>query len=182
MRPRPERGRRRKAARIDPPPPPEPVAPPDDADEPAPLVDRGRLLGLDYGTKRIGVAVADETWTIVTPAEPFFRDGSRETDERQLEEAVTAYRPQILILGLPLHMDGGESAMSCKVRGYARWAAELLDVPIVFHDERLTSAAAEGTLNASALTKKQRKARIDSLAAAVMLRAYCEHYSRHSSG
>ncbi|MEM9703295.1 MAG: hypothetical protein AAF907_12705, partial [Planctomycetota bacterium] len=79
MRPRPERGRRRKEARFEPPEPP----PADDASAaPVEFIDRGRLLGLDYGTKRIGVAVADETWTVITPAEPFFRDGSPETDEQ----------------------------------------------------------------------------------------------------
>jgi putative Holliday junction resolvase len=78
------------------------------------------------------------------------------------------------VVGLPVHLDGRESKKSIEARQFGQWLGEVTGVPVEFFDERFTSTEAEQYLSAAKLTKKQRKARLDKLAAQILLAAYLE--------
>jgi len=132
-----------------------------------------RIAGIDYGTVRVGVAVADLTVGIASPCGTYQRQNA-EVDARYFqrlaeEEAITKF-----VVGLPVHLDGSESQKSYEARQFGKWLTETTGQPVDFFDERFTSAQAEEMLQAANLTKKRRKARIDALAAQIMLTAYLE--------
>jgi len=109
----------------------------------------GRILGLDYGLRRIGVAVGNPATATAQPLTAVAAfDG--EPDWRALQKHFDAWRPAKLAVGLPLHMDGGESGMSRRARAFGRNAAARFELPVVFVDERLTTRAAEELLQAEA--------------------------------
>ncbi len=136
-----------------------------------------RIAGIDYGTVRIGIAVADTEVGIAGPYDNYSRRSERLDAEyfRRLvdEEAIGRF-----VVGLPVHLSGDESQKSAEARAFGKWLGELTDVPVEFFDERFTSAQAEELLGAAELTKKQRKARLDKLAAQIMLTAYLESGGR----
>ena len=78
------------------------------------------------------------------------------------------------VVGLPLHLDGRESAKSIEARRFGQWLRDVTSVPVVFFDERFTTTEAERALAAAEFTSKQRKARLDKLAAQILLTAYLE--------
>jgi putative Holliday junction resolvase len=134
---------------------------------------RGVLLGIDYGTKRVGVAVSDLTQRFASPFEIHHRE-SEVADTRYYRRLVQEFRPVGLVVGLPLHFNGDESEKSRESRHYAEWLANVTGLPFEFQDERLTSWQAEKLLLAAELTRKQRKARIDKLAAQILLQAFLD--------
>jgi putative Holliday junction resolvase len=134
---------------------------------------RGVLLGIDYGTRRVGVAVSDLTQRFASPFEIHHRESSI-TDARYFRHLVEEFRPVGLVVGLPLHFNGDESEKSRESRRYAEWLASVTGLPFEFQDERLTSWQAEKLLLAAELTKKQRKARIDKLAAQILLQMFLD--------
>ena len=134
---------------------------------------RGVLLGIDYGTKRVGVAVSDLTQRFASPFEIHHRE-SPVADARYFRRLVEEFRPVGLVVGLPLHISGDESEKSRESRSYAEWLASITQLPFEFQDERLTSWQAEKLLLAAELTKKQRKARIDKLAAQILLQTFLD--------
>ena len=137
------------------------------------LPTEGRLAGVDYGTVRIGVAITDPGQILASPFENYNRRSLQEDADWfckfAAEEAVVGF-----VVGLPLHMSGDESEKSQEARAFGEWLAETTNLPVVFHDERYTSAEAERHLLAANLSSKQRKARMDMLAAQLILRSYLE--------
>ena len=137
----------------------------------------GRLAGVDYGTVRIGVAITDSRQTLASPYENYTRrDAKRDAEffvRLAKEERIARF-----VVGLPVHTHGGESQKSVEARAFGKWLHELTGVPVDFFDERYTSSEAEQYLGAAQLTKKQRKARLDMLAAQIMLTAYMESLAR----
>jgi putative Holliday junction resolvase len=134
---------------------------------------RGRLLGIDYGTKRVGLALSNPDQTIATPLETMpRRDASQ--DGRYLKKVVVEYSIVGLVVGLPVHMSGAEGAKAREARAFGQWAAESTKLPVAFHDERFTTAMAEEQLWEAQLTHKQRKARRDKVAAQMLLQAYLD--------
>lgn len=132
-----------------------------------------RYLALDLGDKRTGVAVGDDETGIVSPVRVIERASSQESlllDD--LAREVEAHKPGALVVGLPLNMDDTEGPQAKKVRGLAERAAARVGLPLHLHDERLTSEAADWTMNQSGLTHGQKKARRDALAAAEILRDF----------
>lgn len=131
----------------------------------------GRLLALDLGTRRVGVAVSDELRLTVRPL-PFLR----RTNWKQLLRAVNELRErfdaQAVVFGLPLRLDGTEGEAAREARRIARNLALSLPVPVHLQDERLTSRAAEESLRAANLTEKEIATRLDSEAAALILRDF----------
>jgi putative Holliday junction resolvase len=136
-----------------------------------------RIAGIDYGTVRIGVAVADASVGIASPHETYTRRGERLDAEyfRRLaaDEAIGRF-----VVGLPVHLSGEESQKSLEAREFGQWLGEATGVPVEFFDERFTTAEADELLSAADLTKKQRTARRDRLAAQIMLTAYLESGGR----
>jgi putative Holliday junction resolvase len=133
----------------------------------------GRIAGIDYGTRRIGIAIADTGQSIASPFENYTRSGE-EADRRRFCRLVEQEQIVRFVVGLPVHLDGRESQKSSEARQFGAWLARETGVDVVFFDERFTTHEAELALSQAQLTKKQRKARLDKLAAQIMLTAYLE--------
>ncbi|APZ96887.1 Holliday junction resolvase RuvX [Fuerstiella marisgermanici] len=134
---------------------------------------RGRLLGIDYGTKRVGVAVSDVFQEISSPLYNYERRGQL-NDEAFFLKVVEEYETIGFVIGLPVHMSGDESQKSKEARRYAKWLTKLTGLPHAFQDERYSSVQAEAKMFDAQLSKKQRHARIDKLAAQILLQAFIE--------
>lgn len=133
----------------------------------------GRLAGIDYGTVRIGVAVTDSRRTLASPYEIYHRRGSA-ADARYFQTLASTEKITEFVVGLPIHLDGRESQKSREARQFGQWLSETTGLPVVYFDERFTTAEADQFLGAAKLTKKQRAARRDKLAAQIILSAYLE--------
>ncbi|MCE9547672.1 MAG: Holliday junction resolvase RuvX [Planctomycetia bacterium] len=133
----------------------------------------GRIAGIDFGTVRVGVAVTNSQRTIASPVESYTRQ-SLETDARYFKKLAADEQIVQWVVGLPVHLAGHESAKSVEARAFGRWLAETTGVPVVFFDERFTTAEADEMLLAAGLTGDKRKKRRDMLAAQIMLAAFLE--------
>ena len=133
----------------------------------------GRLAGIDFGTVRIGVALTDPGQVLASPHENYTRVDS-EQDGAFFRSLVAEEDVVGFVVGLPIHLSGDESEKSSEARKFGKWLIEVTDLPVTFHDERYTSVHAEQHLMAAKLTKKRRKARLDMLAAQMMLTAFLE--------
>lgn len=129
-----------------------------------------RLMGLDLGSKTIGVATSDRTRMIATPVETIARKKFTQDAERIIEIAK-AENIGLIVLGLPVNMDGTEGPRCQSTRAFARNFARLSPVPIVFWDERLSTAAVERMLIAADTSRARRDEVIDKLAATWILQA-----------
>ena len=141
----------------------------------------GRLLGIDYGTVRMGLAMCDESQRWVTPLDTYHRRNAR-LDEKFLSELVEREQISGIVMGLPIHSDGAESQKSREVRDFHLWLARFIDVPCVFQDERFTTAEAQRLLRDAGLNHEQRKKRVDRLAAHLILDHFLEsrrHRTNH---
>src|SRR5262249_44008869 len=127
----------------------------------------------DYGTVRIGVAITDVEQRIANPLVNYTRRGEK-ADSDFFNKLATEEKIVGFVVGLPVHLDGRESQKSLEARRFGEWLQETTDVPVVFFDERFTSAEAEQVLAGAEFTKKKRKARLDKLAAQILLTAYLE--------
>ncbi len=132
------------------------------------LPERGALIGLDLGTKTVGVAVSDPDRRIAAPVETIARKRFHLDAERVLELAAER-RAVGIVLGLPINMDGTEGPRAQSTRAFARNLARLTELPIALWDERLSTAAVERALIAADASRAKRKAVIDQHAAAYIL-------------
>ena len=137
------------------------------------LPSTGRVAGIDFGTVRIGIAVSDPGRLIATPIENYTRSGI-DTDARRFRRLVEEEEIVLFVVGLPLHISGDESAMSIEARQFGQWITETTDMPVVYHDERLTSFEAEEMLLSAELSSKKRKKRLDMLAAQRILAGWID--------
>ena len=134
----------------------------------AALPPRSRLMGLDLGTKTIGVATSDLTRRIATPVETIARRKFT-ADAARLLELAARENIGLIVLGLPINMDGSEGPRAQSTRSFARNLAKLTPIPIVFWDERLSSAAVERMLIQADASRVKRGEVVDKLAAAWIL-------------
>ena len=137
----------------------------------------GRLMALDYGRRRIGVAVTDPTRTIATPRgviERPRRGAPASALPRALVALVTEVEPAAILVGIPFAMDGTAGAMAEEARTFARALREATGVGTIEWDERLSTAHAEREILAMQLprAKREQKGRADEVAASLMLSAY----------
>ncbi|MCA9101021.1 MAG: Holliday junction resolvase RuvX [Pirellulales bacterium] len=137
----------------------------------------GRLAGIDFGTVRIGVAVTDAGRRLASPLENYTRRSAK-LDERYFRELADGERIVGFVVGLPVHTSGDESQKSLEARHFGSWLSRITSRPVTYFDERYTSVEAERYLLDVKLTKKKRKARLDKLAAQIMLSAYLESTRR----
>jgi putative Holliday junction resolvase len=133
-----------------------------------------RLLGLDVGTRRIGVAVSDDLRIIATPV-GFVERGPN--DRAELAKLVERFKITGLIAGMPRGMSGAEGPQARDVRSYSDSLAAALGMKVIYYDERLTTVIAERSLISGGRTRSQRRQEIDALAAAVMLQGYLDSIS-----
>jgi putative holliday junction resolvase len=134
---------------------------------------RTRLLGIDYGSKRIGLAVSDPERKIASPLATYERV-DRNKDAAFFRQLIESEEIGQLVVGLPLHLSGDESAKSQEVRAFAEWLQGVTGLPVAFADERFSTVEAESALWNAGLTHKRRKAKRDRLAAQILLQGYME--------
>jgi putative Holliday junction resolvase len=134
---------------------------------------RTRLLGIDYGTKRIGLAVSDPDRKIASPLSTYER-ADRDADARYFQQVIEEEQIGQLVVGLPIHLSGDESVKSLEARAFGKWLHKVTGLPVVFADERFSTVEAESALWNAGLTHKKRKARRDRLAAQILLQGYME--------
>ena len=129
----------------------------------------GKLLGLDHGDKRFGIALSDAGQLIATPR--LLVEG-----EVALWKALTSLveeeEVEAVVIGLPLNMDGSEGPRARKVIEFSRVLEEKTGLPVHFHDERLSSFEAENALCEAGVYGKRRKSRVDMVAAQIILQGY----------
>ena len=136
-----------------------------------------RILALDHGTKRIGVAVSDELKMIAQPleyipAEPFA------DFLRRLKELLHEKQVVLLLVGMPRNMDGSYGPAALKVQDFVAALRNAVTVPIQTWDERLTSAQANRFLIQGKVRREKRKEKVDKTAAAILLQSYLDSIAR----
>ena len=136
-----------------------------------PLNIKGRLLALDLGEKRVGVAVSDELQLTTQPLPPLSRTNWKKL-LRQISDLRHSFDAQAVVIGLPLNLDGTEGDAARDARRIARNLSLSLPVPVHLQDERLTSHAAEELLREAGVRGEELTARLDSEAAALILRDF----------
>lgn len=128
----------------------------------------GRLLGLDLGTKTIGIALSDSSQSIATPIETLkrkkFTPDANYLKQFSLDEMVVGW-----VVGLPLHMHGEQSPRSQSAKQFCANIQKIYDIPILLWDERLSSIAAERTLLDADISREKRTKVIDKMAASIIL-------------
>ena len=133
-----------------------------------------RALGLDLGTKRIGVAVSDSEGLLATPIEVIFRQKDARQDYLAVVELVKEWEVNIVVVGMPYSLDGQEGPMAQKTLEEVKSLSDILPVPVVTYDERLTTITAERSLREQGVSSKEGRKVIDQLAAAVLLQAWLD--------
>jgi putative Holliday junction resolvase len=141
------------------------------------LPPRGSLLGLDLGSKTIGVAASDPERRLASAVETIRRKNFA-TDAKRLLALADERRCAGFVLGLPLNMNGSEGPRAQSVRAFARNLAKLTDLPIALWDERLSTAAVERELIAADVSRQKRAAVIDQHAAAFILQGALDRLAR----
>jgi putative Holliday junction resolvase len=131
----------------------------------------GRLLAIDLGAKRVGVAVCDELRITVRPL-PAIERRSWKDFLRRIIAFVATYEARALVIGLPLRLDGGEGDAAQEARAVARKFQRSLDVPVYLQDERLTSFEAASDLRSATRSQDEIAAAVDSQSAALILRDF----------
>ena len=132
-----------------------------------------RLLGVDYGSVRIGLFVSDAELRIASPLPVHERRGA-ERDAAYFRTLIESEEIGGLVVGLPLHLDGREGQKAAETRAFGAWLTEATGLPVVFWDERFSTVEAESALWQAGLTHKKRKARRDRVAAQMVLQAYLD--------
>lgn len=147
---------------------------------PALLVPGARLLGLDVGTRTIGLALSDITRTVASPIETIRRKKFT-VDVVRLQEIITERAVGGLVIGLPVNMDGTEGPRAQSTRQFAANCAELIDLPITFWDERLSTVAVTRVLLDADRSRKRRGELVDKMAAAYILQGALD-FLAHRTG
>lgn len=134
-----------------------------------------RALGIDLGSKRIGVALSDSAGTLATPYEVVARSGSRERDHQRIKTLADEAGAECLVIGLPLSLDGSVGVAAQAAMSEADDLAAATGLPVELWDERLTTVAAERDLLALDLRAPARRRVVDKVAASIMLQAWLDH-------
>ncbi len=138
---------------------------------------QGLVLGFDFGMKRIGVAVGQVLTATATPLTALAaRDGV--PDWQQLSHLITHWQPKIMVVGVPVHMDGTEQPITFAARGFMKRLQERYALPVYPMDERLTTAEARARLFAAGGYKALQKGKIDSIAAQLILTDWLQNHAK----
>jgi putative holliday junction resolvase len=133
-----------------------------------------RALALDLGTKRIGVASSDLTRTLASPVSVVLRHGTRAEDHRAIGRIIDEYEPDVIVVGLPVGLDGREGKAAELIRQEVDELRAAFAVPVVVHDERFTTASAHRALAEQNVRAKDRRHVVDKVAAAVLLQTWLD--------
>lgn len=134
-----------------------------------------RVLGVDLGSARIGLAVGDTATGVATPAEVLVRRGAdREADRRALRACVDEWEAEMVVIGLPLSLDGSDGPAAVAARAEAEVLAGVLGVPVHLHDERLSTVTAHHALREAGMSSRKRRGVVDAMAASVILQSWLD--------
>lgn len=133
-----------------------------------------RVVGIDLGSRRIGVAVSDPSGAVASPHSVVQRTGNRATDHRAIAAVVVEYDADLVVVGLPRSMDGGLGPAAQAALVEVDELAAVVRVPVETVDERLTTVSAERALRASNVKGEARRRVIDKVAAAILLQAWLD--------
>jgi len=137
----------------------------------------GRVVGIDLGSRRIGVAVSDSARTMALPRTTLTRTGDRERDRRALVELILEEEAALVVVGLPLSLDGGHGRAALEATDEADQLRALLDphaIGVELFDERLTTVTAHQALTAGGADGRTRRGVVDKAAATIMLGAWLD--------
>ena len=137
------------------------------------LPETGRILGVDYGSVRIGLAVSDPNRGIASPLTTYQRRGT-ERDAAYFKKLIEDEQIAQIVVGLPIHLSGQEGEKAREAREFGQWLGKVTGLAIVFWDERFTTLEAEGHLLNAGLTRKRRLDRRDRVAAQILLQTYLD--------
>ena len=144
-------------------------------------VPRGRILAIDFGKRRIGLAITDPFRLIVTGLETLRRTTLRE-DLEHLTKLAAEREVSRIVMGLPLNMDGTEGTQAQRAREFADRLGRRTGIAVDLWDERLTSVAAEDLLRERGVYADRRSGIVDRLAASILLQTYLDHHTSLSQG
>lgn len=133
----------------------------------------GALLGIDYGTKRVGIAISSPDQSIASALEIMQRSQPA-PEARTICKICNEYRIKGLVVGLPVHMSGDEGEKAKEARKYGDWLSEATSLPVTYWDERFTSSIADNHLREFGLSQAKRKQHLDKLAAQSMLQSFLD--------
>jgi putative Holliday junction resolvase len=133
------------------------------------------VLGLDLGTRRIGVALSDSAGTVATPYDVVHRSGDRRRDHHRIGSLAAEADAEALVVGLPISLDGSDGPAARAARAEAVELGRATGLPVELWDERLTTVTAERDLMHLDLNADERRRVIDKVAAAVMLQGWLDH-------
>jgi putative Holliday junction resolvase len=132
-----------------------------------------RILGIDFGTRRVGAAVSDPRRKIATPLEVYERRDPLQ-DARHYRGLVEEHDVDLIVVGLPMHTSGQEGTSAKQARSWGSWIAKETGLTVVYHDERFSTVDAEDRLLAAGVKRQGRKERRDMLAAQILLQNYLD--------
>lgn len=133
-----------------------------------------RILGVDYGERRVGLALSDETATIASPLPTLKRRKGKRPPVAPVARLCRERDVEEIVIGLPLNLEGEESAWTREIREFGQKLGDRTGCPVAFHDERMTSVQAERAVRSLGLSRDQReeKERVDAAAAVLILQAH----------
>jgi putative holliday junction resolvase len=139
-----------------------------------------RLLGVDYGERRVGIALSDPTATIAQPLTVLLRRAGKRPPVQAVADLIAQHEVAHIVVGLPLTLAGEESDWTREVRDFGEKVAVRAGVGVTFADERMTSVAAERAVRSLGLRRaeRERKERVDAAAAAIILQGYLDRMKR----
>jgi putative holliday junction resolvase len=138
-----------------------------------------RILGLDFGTRRVGAALSDPRGLIATPLEVYERRNAT-LDAAHYRQLVEREGVERIVIGLPVHTSGREGDLAALARAFGEWLAGVANLPVTYYDERYSSREADEALRSTGLNASGRKARRDMLAAQILLQAFLDAGSPES--
>ena len=138
-----------------------------------------KLIGIDYGRRRIGMAATDETGTFIRSLSTLDRKTCSNVSSA-IHDIVRDENPDTLVFGLPLDKNDDQTAMSIEVKSFAAAIAELTQLPVEYVDESLTSVRAHGIIRMHRKKHRRQKGNIDRIAACLILETYLQEHSEKS--
>ena len=133
-----------------------------------------RAVGIDFGSKRVGVAVSDPGGILASPHSVLQRSGSHEQDHRRIAEIVEEYEAYVVVVGHPLSLDGHSGAAARLVEAEVEELRTRVQVPVELHDERFTTVTADRSMLERNMKADARRKVVDQVAAAVLLQSWLE--------
>ncbi len=138
-----------------------------------------RSLGIDLGTRRIGVAMSDSSGVIASPLTVVVRSANHGQDHKKIQELIDEYEVDCVVVGMPLSMSGKVGPAAKSAQDEIKEMQTVLSVPVYSYDERLTSKTANESMMQANMKAQARRRIVDKIAAAVMLQGWLDHVDRH---